>query len=119
MVVDQSTAVALLTGPVLSLLISFVVGQTASSRYKAAFAFGACAMVALLVTALTNAWVVGVHRTVGEWLQLVALNIVATLTTAWGFYARFFQPTGIAPALERTGPQLGDRSPPAGETVPR
>ncbi len=114
MVVDQSTAVALLTGPILSLLISFVVGQTASSRYKAAFAFGACAMVALLVTALTNAWVVGVHRTVGEWLQLVALNIVATLVSAWNFWARLYQPLGMSDRLEEIGPQLGRSESPDG-----
>lgn len=104
---DPSTLASFLLGTILPLLIAWVQSRYASSRYKALFAFGACVAVAVLVTVLTKGYTGTWGASLADNAQLVALNVVAILFSAWGTFARFWTPVGAVAALEARGPQLG------------
>ena len=104
---DPSTLASFLLGTVLALLIAWVQSRYASSRYMALFAFGVCVAVALVVTVLTKGYTGTWGASLADNAQLVMLNIVAILASAWTTFARLWTPVGAVAALESRGPQLG------------
>lgn len=104
---DPSTLAAFLAGTILPVLIAAVLSRYASSRYKALFSFGACVVVALIVTVLTKGYSGTWGASAADNAQLVMVNVVALLFAAWNLFARVYQPIGLTQALEARGPQLG------------
>jgi chromate transport protein ChrA len=112
---DVSTLASFLTGTILPLLIAAVLSRYADSRFKAAFSFVACIVVALLVTVLTKSYAGTWGTSAADNAQLILINVVTLLFTSWQFFARLYQPMQITQAIERRGPQLGA---PAAATPP-
>jgi len=104
---DPSTLAAFLIGTALPLAIAWVQSHYASSRFKTLFSFLVCVGVALIVTVLTKGYTGTWGTSAADNAQLIALNIVAILASAWTSFARFWTPLGTVAALERTGPQFG------------
>lgn len=108
---DPSTLASFLIGTVLPLLIAWLQSRYASSRYKAAFSFAVCVGVAVIITVLTKGYSGSWGASAADNAQLVMVNIVALLFTAWQMFARFWTPLGTVAALEARGPQLGAIAP--------
>lgn len=110
-VLDTTTIVNFLVGVFLPLAIAYAQSWRATSRYKAAFSFGACVAVSLLTTILAKSFAGEWSGDAAENLRLIVFNVVALLMSAWSLFARLYQPLGVIAKLEQSGPQAGAPTP--------
>lgn len=104
---DESTLIAFVVAVFLPMAIAYVRSHYATSRFASLFAFGVCAVTALLVTFLEKSFFGKWSSDAGENVRLVILNFVAVLQAALMSYQHLWKPIGVIDRLERSGGSLG------------
>ncbi len=119
MVNDPSLFLSFLEGTLLPLLIAFILAQLAPQWLKALVTFGICLAFTALSMWLSNKITgpspgLSTNDTLKLWVENAGLILMA----AWTTYQHFWKPTGITPAINNVGPQLGAGMPPVPPPAP-
>lgn len=104
---DTSTLILFLSGPFLSLLISWILGQGFDRKIGSVLAFGACLFVSLTITLLSDAFFTAPIGSNMDLVKLIVMNFAAVAFTAYGSYERVWKPFGVSDKLNSMGPQQG------------
>lgn len=102
---DNTTLISLLSGPILSTAISYILAESASRRAATILTVVVCVVVALLTTIIGDGLVLTDAVTVGDWIRLIVQNIATILGSAWLFHEKISKPLNIDRSLRESGPQ--------------
>ncbi len=109
---DNSTIVTAAGALFLPLVIAWLRGRDAPSRFAALLAFAAIFAWTLLAWFLTDTLDWGhAAPTLAAQVKTLLVNLLLAALTAWGTFRNLWEPLGATGALERSGPQLGGSPP--------